>query len=184
MKKETLLTIAVLILIVLNVALLVVFNVNQGRPPFAPPLPMRNFPPENTPGPGKVIVERLKLDESQRNEFLKLKQQHLEKVQAIQEKSRTLHDELFDLLKEPQIDTAKEQAIINSLGENRKELEQAIFDHFAAIKQTSRKNCSIILSASWAKLSARLLRKITCRVLRDSRVRLRKDKLAAGDLIG
>ena len=134
MKKETLLTIAVLILIVLNVALLVVFNVNQGRPPFAPPLPMRNFPPENTPGPGKVIVERLKLDESQRNEFLKLKQQHLEKVQAIQEKSRTLHDELFDLLKEPQIDTAKEQAIINSLGDNRKELEQAIFDHFAAIK--------------------------------------------------
>jgi protein CpxP len=134
MKKETLLTIAVLILIVLNVALLVVFNVNQGRPPFAPPLPMRNFPPENTPGPGKVIVERLKLDESQRNEFLKLKQQHLEKVQAIQEKSRSLHEELFDLLKEPQIDIAKEQVIIDSLGDNRKELEQAIFDHFAAIK--------------------------------------------------
>ena len=134
MKKETLLTIAVLILIVLNVALLVVFNVNQGRPPFAPPLPMHNFPPENTPGPGKVIVERLKLDESQRNEFLKLKQQHQEKVQAIQEESRRLHDELFALLKEPQMDTAKEQAIIDSLGANRKELERAIFDHFAAIK--------------------------------------------------
>jgi Spy/CpxP family protein refolding chaperone len=134
MKKETLLTIAVLILIVLNVALLVVFNVNQGRPPFAPPLPMRNFPPENPPGPGKVIVERLKLDESQRNEFLKLKQRHQENVQVIQEESRTLHNELFDLLKEPKIDTAKEQAIINSLGDNRKKLEQAIFDHFAAIK--------------------------------------------------
>ena len=64
MKKETLLTIAVLILIVLNVALLVVFNVNQGRPPFAPPLPMRNFPPENTPRPGKVIAtNRLGQDE-------------------------------------------------------------------------------------------------------------------------
>ena len=134
MKKETLLTIAVLILIVLNVALLVVFNVNQGRPPFAPPLPKHNFPPENTPGPGKVIVERLNLDKAQRNEFLKLKQKHLEKVQAIQEKSRMLHDELFDLLKEPQIDTAREQEIIDLLGDNRKELEQAIFDHFSAIK--------------------------------------------------
>lgn len=134
MKKETLLTIAVLILIVLNVALLVVFNVNQGRPPFAPPLPMRNLPPVNGPGPGKVIVERLKLDKSQRNEFLKLKQQHQEKVHVIQEKSRSLHDELFDLLKEPQIDTSKEQAIIDSLGINRKALEQAIFDHFTAIK--------------------------------------------------
>jgi len=134
MKKETLLTIAVLILIVLNVALLVVFNVNQGRPPFSPPLPMRNMPPDNGPGPGKVIVERLKLDKSQRNEFLKLKQKHLEKVQAIQEKSRRLHDELFDLLKEPQIDTVREQSIIDSLGNNRKELERAIIDHFAAIK--------------------------------------------------
>jgi len=134
MKKETLLTIAVLILIVLNVALLVVFNVNQGRPPFAPPVPVGNLPPDSSPGPGKVIVERLKLDKSQRNEFLKLKQKHQEKVQAIQEKSRTLHDDLFGLLKEPQIDTAKEQAIIDSLGNNREELERAIFDHFAAIK--------------------------------------------------
>ena len=132
MKKETLLTIAVLILIVLNVALLVVFNVNQGRPPFAPP--MRNLPPDSGPGPGKVIVERLKLDESQRREFLNLKHQHQEKVQAIQEESRRLHDELFDLLKEPQMDRAREKAIIDSLGDNRKELEQSIIDHFAAIK--------------------------------------------------
>ncbi len=134
MKKETLLTIAVLILIVLNVALLVVFNVNRGRPPFAPPLPMRNLPLDSAPGPGKVIVERLNLDRSQRSEFLKLKQQHQEKVRAIQEESRKLHNELFGLLKEPQLDTAKQQAIINSLGDNRKELERAIINHFAAMK--------------------------------------------------
>jgi Spy/CpxP family protein refolding chaperone len=134
MKKETLLTIAVLILIVLNVALLTVFYVNQGRPPFTPPFPGPNTPAGNGPVPGKVIVERLKFDDSQQKEFMKLVQQHREKVQAIQEESRILHNELFDLLKEPQRDTSRVRALINSLGDNRKELEQLIFEHFAAIK--------------------------------------------------
>ncbi len=129
MKKETLLTIAVLVLIVLNVTLLVVFYVNQGRHPF-----MQLPPRGNEPGPGKVIIERLKLDNEQKKEFGKLKQEHQQKVRAIQEESRRLQDELFGLLKEPQQDSAKVRAIIDSIGNNRKELEQALFSHFASIK--------------------------------------------------
>lgn len=134
MKKETLLTIAVLVLIVLNITLLVVFYFNQGRPPFMPPGQMGNMPTGTGMGPGRVIIDRLKLDESQQKEFAKLRQQHQDKVQAIQQESRKLQDELFDLLKEPQQDPAKVSAIINSMGDNRKQLEQAIFDHFSSIK--------------------------------------------------
>jgi protein CpxP len=132
MKKETLLTIIVLVLIALNVTLLVMFYIHQQRPPFSPPF-MRGPGPDGR-GPGKVIVDRLKFDESQRKELENLRQQHRDKVTAIQEEFRRLQDELFDQLKGQQRDTAKVSDIINSIGNNRKQFEQAIFDHFAAIK--------------------------------------------------
>jgi len=134
MKKETLLTTAVLVLIALNITLLVVFYINQGREPFMPPGQMGNMPTGTGTGPGRFMIERLKFDDAQQNEFAKLRQQHQDKVQAIQQESRKLQDELFDLLKEPQQDPAKVSAIINSMGDNRKQLEQAIFDHFSSIK--------------------------------------------------
>jgi len=128
MKKDTLLTIAVLGLLVLNIALVIIFYVNQGKRPFMPP------PPRGNEHPDKVIIDRLKFDETQQKEFENLKDEHRQKVRALEEKSRRLHDELFAQLKEPEQDPGKVTQIISSIGENRKQFEQATYDHFAAIK--------------------------------------------------
>jgi protein CpxP len=135
MKKETLLTIAVLGLLVLNIVLVIIFYTNQGRRPFMPPPPRGN-----EPNPDKFIINRLKFDQSQQKEFEKLKAEHQQKIMALNEESRLLHDSLFAQLKEPGQNPEKVSAIISSIGDNKEKIDRATFEHFAAIKALCKTN--------------------------------------------
>jgi protein CpxP len=130
MRKQTLLTVAVIGLLVLNFAILSMFYLNRQKQPLVPIGPIENVPP-----PEKIITERLKLDGAQQQAFEKLKKDHQEKIKSINEDERKLHDELFDLLKEDLPNQTKADSLISLIAENKKKAEQITFNHFADIKK-------------------------------------------------
>lgn len=128
MRKQTLLTVAVIGLLILNFVILALFFFDGRKPPL-PPLPHVREPRAE-----KIIEERLKLSEQQRIEFEILKKEHLEKMKDVNNEERRLHDELFGLLKGSQQERINADSLISLIAENKKTAEQITFSHFSDIK--------------------------------------------------
>ncbi len=129
MRKQTLLTVAVIGLLVLNFVLLAMFFFHWRKQPDVPIGRLENMPP-----PEIIIGERLKLDEPQKQAFDKLKNDHREKMKSVNEDERKLHDELFLVLKEDLPNRAKSDSIISLIAENKKKAELITYIHFSDIK--------------------------------------------------
>lgn len=126
MNKTTLLTIAVIGLLLLNAAMLV-FMFTQ-------------WPPQGPPHGGKggaadLIIEKLKLDDKQQLQFAELRKQHHSRVEALQEGDRDLHRQLFDLLKQDNADKAKADSLIMLMGENNRNIQLVTYNHFAELRK-------------------------------------------------
>src|SRR5215510_4818343 len=119
MSKTKFLTVGLILLLVLNaVTLFLLFNMRSGQ---------KEFKQHDKEGPANFIIENLKLDPEQQNQFAALRHQHQEFAKNIHEEGKKLHDTYFDLLKTDTPDKAKVDSIASLMASHQKELELFTF---------------------------------------------------------
>jgi Spy/CpxP family protein refolding chaperone len=125
--KIKLLTGTTVLLILLNVVVVafVWFGHHQPRPDRRGPGPDRS----------EVIIRELKLDDAQRSQFEKLRDEHHHAVMNINERDRKAHEALFDLIKNGKDSTAAADSLINEIAENRKQIEHVTFVHLVQVRK-------------------------------------------------
>jgi len=126
MNKTKLLSVAVIGLLLINLATLGLMFFKQG-----PPYPEHGPPGE---GPKKIIMERLNFDAAQQEKYEVIIKEHRSKMRELNKNSRELHDELYSLLTLNTNDKAKADSIIQVIADNQKALDNLNFDHFQKIK--------------------------------------------------
>ncbi len=125
MKKETLLTIAVIGLLLLNLSTLGFLLLRRPPHPDGPGGPQ---------SPGKHLVEKLHFTPEQQGQFEQLKSAHHE---LMMESDRAYHDALknyFDLLKSDPVDTIQSGALLARMNAIQETRVTATFKHFADLK--------------------------------------------------
>lgn len=132
MRKDKLLMGIILLLVLLNSATLIIMWVN--KPPFPP-----HHPPQHEP-PGKIIIERLKLDEHQQKEFEKLKKEHHSQMVKLDEQSRELHQNYFTLLEKETINDSIVDSYEKQLASITEQKEEITFNHFRDLKNICKGN--------------------------------------------
>lgn len=119
------------ILVILNIALLI----NSWRKPgmmHPPPHPPRHA---EGGGPAKMIIEELKLNTDQINQFEKLKESHRASVRELNDKGREIRHAYFELLKNDEVDQKQVDELSNAISANQKEIEKVTFDHFKEVRK-------------------------------------------------
>jgi len=99
-----------------------------------PPPPMGEFERQVPEKRGDMIIEKLKLDDSQKKQFEDLKAEHHKQAEVLQEALRKLHDEYFGILKTEPVDTSKANTIVQQIADNQKELDRVTFKHFEKLR--------------------------------------------------
>ncbi|MFN8298170.1 MAG: periplasmic heavy metal sensor [Chitinophagales bacterium] len=128
MKKETLLTIAVVSLLLLNIGTLGYLVVNQNiRHP--------HFPPPGGGGPARLLVETLQLNEQQQKAFDDLKFSHRSSINKLDEQYNQLLVSYLTLLKQPAIDTVAKHALEEQMAAIQVQKADITIKHFEAVKQ-------------------------------------------------
>ena len=125
-KREKLLMMIILILVMVNSATLILMWVN--KPPFPPKHPHHGGPPD------KIIIERLKLDETQIKEFEIIKKIHQEQMRQLNERSQVLHKKYFELLEHEKVNDSIAGILENELALLSKLREKFTFQHFQKLK--------------------------------------------------
>lgn len=122
MSKVNILGIAVALLFICNVALLC-----QQR--------NGNNPQHRGEGPRKEIIERLKLDEKQVEEYDVLVHEHRQQIREKEEEMRQLKKALYQTLL---TDSSQRATIIITIGREQQAVEKINLQHFADIGQLCR----------------------------------------------
>jgi Spy/CpxP family protein refolding chaperone len=131
MNRTKLLTIAVLGLLLINLATLTFIVLRRPHPPIKP------FEESIGPrgeGPKKLIIERLNFDSTQQMEYGKIVDAHRRKSRELNDEARNLHEKLYVLLKENAINKTKADSIIVLISENQKLKDNLNLEHFEQIK--------------------------------------------------
>ena len=81
-------------------------------------------------GIDRIIIERLKLDDNQRERFDQLKQEHHGQMISKDEEAGNLHRQLFEILKKEPVDTFERNTILLRLQDNYHQKELVTFEHF------------------------------------------------------
>ncbi len=125
MTKTKLLIIAVITLLLLNIATLAFIFTRKH--------PIHNDM-RNGEGPKQLIIERLKFNEAQQKQYSVIVDDHRTKSKALNKTSGVMHNELYSLLKEKYIDKQKADTIIIKIAENQKTIDNLNLEHFQQIK--------------------------------------------------
>lgn len=132
MSKEGFYRVVIIALLLLNLGTLGYLWTAQSRAP---------QPPEGHRGPGgrhnpmdRLIISRLKLDDSQIPKFEELKHDHHSRMMVLQDEAAQLHDRYFSLLKAEHEDTAARNELMQQLSENNRKRESLNFEHFRDLK--------------------------------------------------
>jgi hypothetical protein len=120
MRKEKLLLLLVVFLVVLNGITLILVIQNQ-RPPRLLPHDL-------------VIIERLGFDHEQAKEFEVLKRRHRKRIDSIDAHFRNALEDYFLLMKTPLVDTLAKAEIEGRLLELERQKVSVTFDHFLELK--------------------------------------------------
>lgn len=136
MEKTKLLTIAVLSLLVLNLAT-VGFLLLSG--------PKGNHPQpgqgqEGRLKPKEIIIEKLHFDVNQQKEYDKLIQWHQGEIKTIEDHIREAKDALYQILSSSEINIKSKDSLINALSFHQKEIEITHFKHFEDTKKLCHKD--------------------------------------------
>lgn len=126
MKRETLLTLAVIVLFLLNMATLG-FMVFRGEQGLGPP-----------PGPDRLIVEGLRLDKAQIQQFEELKAEHRRQMQERDLQQKATQHQLWQLLRTSSPDTTLANSLIDNLAVLEKEKKKRTFEHFQKLRAICR----------------------------------------------
>jgi hypothetical protein len=127
MNRSSLLTIAVVALMLMNIALIIFVFV--ARPPR----------PDGPGGPGRpkeVIIERLRLDREQMEQYEVLIDRHRSSIRESSDRIEEVRRQLYATLSAP--DAAKEDSLTAVLGTLLQRIERAHFDHVLAVKGLCR----------------------------------------------
>jgi Spy/CpxP family protein refolding chaperone len=120
MKKNTLLYILVLFLVVINGFFL--FKIfGDSRPPD------RN--------PGQFIAKELNFDEAQMQDFRDINMEHNEAIREISREVRQLKDALFNQLSEAVVNEEKVNDLTRRIGEKARQKDLKTFYHFKAVQE-------------------------------------------------
>ena len=95
-------------------------------------------PMQGGENPGEFLCRELKFTEKQKADFEILRNQHHEAMDSLEEQSRDLHHDYFDLLNNENPDEQKVTALANEIGQNQKARDLITFHHF----ETVRKLCN------------------------------------------
>jgi periplasmic protein CpxP/Spy len=120
MKRETLLTVTVVALLLLNLGTLGYLFLRDQRPQGG--------------GPGKLIVEGLKLTPPQVEQFEVLRDEHRAKMAQNDSYQRVRQQELWTLLRTDTPDTTQARTLINQWLTLEGNKRVATFDHFRKIR--------------------------------------------------
>ncbi len=130
MKKETLLTLTVVTLLLLNLGTLGYLLLHQGPTPGP-----GHFPPPPGGGPARLIIETLQLSEAQQKSFDTLKHNHRATMNTLDEKYNRLLVDYLSLLKQPAIDTTAKHSIEKQMADIQVEKADVTIRHFEQVKQ-------------------------------------------------
>lgn len=122
MKKNYLLTVLVIVLIVINAITIGILlsRSNHGKPPHK-----RNKEPK------AIIIERLNFDADQIESFLKLIEEHKSNIDILEEKRIKAKSKLYSALSQ---DTKSLDNLYADLGLIQERIEKIHFEHFKQIK--------------------------------------------------
>jgi len=130
MERTKLLTITIIGLLLLNFATLGFLFMSGPRGHKRP-----NDRPEGRPDPREIIIERLHFDVNQQKEYDKIVQWHKGQIKKLDENLRSAKNELYNQLKQPQIDVKIKDSLIAVINANQKQIEETHFKHFEDIKK-------------------------------------------------
>jgi protein CpxP len=124
MSKIKFLGIAVVLLVVTNIAVLCfVWTAGKRRPP-------HNLPGHE--GPKQIIIERLHFDDAQIPQYDDLIQDHRRAIRALEAEVRRSKNELYMSLSGE--GTAARDSLLNKLGQLQTRIEDVNYRHFSEIK--------------------------------------------------
>ena len=86
--------------------------------------------------PGRnQLVEQLGLEGKSKEKVLQLQDDHFRRKDALMDKSRRLHEELFTYFNNAARDSADVSQKIDQIVENQREIEQMTFDYFKKVSE-------------------------------------------------
>ncbi len=130
MERTKLLTITVVGLLVLNLLTVGLLAVRLGG---ANQVDHRPGPPDQQ-GPEQVIIDRLRFDSTQQNQYRHLIEQHRQQTHALGKESAQLYRDYYGLLAESVVDSVRASALRREIADNQLAVARVNFDHFAQIK--------------------------------------------------
>tara|TARA_B100000795_G_C22772702_1_gene428596 strand:+ start:867 stop:1358 length:492 start_codon:yes stop_codon:yes gene_type:complete len=93
--------------------------------------PDRNGPRNN---PEQFIVKELNFNADQMQKFKGLGKNHRERMTQLQQEQKQLKDKLFSKISEKNINPLEIESITSLIGENNKNKDLEVFNHFRAIQ--------------------------------------------------
>jgi len=136
MEKTKLLTIAVIGLLLLNLATLGFLFLN-GPKGHRPPM---DGPQQGRPKPREIIIEKLHFDAAQQKEYDKIIQWHQGEIRRLDKNIRQTKNELYSQLMLPEVTIKTKDSLIAVLNSYQKQVEQTHFKHFEDIKKLCHPN--------------------------------------------
>lgn len=80
--------------------------------------------------PSDMLIRELRLTPSQRDEFGRLRHEHLYRLTSLQRRERTLHEQFFSEALRPEPDTIRMKNLLDSMATLRSRMEMMTFNHF------------------------------------------------------
>lgn len=131
-QKPKLLTIVIIGLFVLNFGTLAFLWFHRAPGPH--PESMRQQMNGQMNGPRGFLEGQLNFSEKQKDDAMKLREEHMKTMKAIRDSIHTLKDKLFDLIAVTPTDSPKVSALVQAIGDEQKQIELATFYHFQKIR--------------------------------------------------
>ena len=148
MSKINFLTIAVVLLLLLNAGTLVfMFRMHTSH---------TETSQRRGEGPAAFIIEALQLDAQQQQQFAGLRKEHQQAIRAVHEEDRRLHDAYFDLLKTDHPDRAKVDSLALLIGAEENLLSKTTFEHFEKLRALCRDDQKKLFDATIDEISHRM----------------------------
>jgi protein CpxP len=148
MSKINFLTIAVVLLLLLNAGTLaVMYHWHAGGP---------GGPPDGGEGPAAYIVQTLKLDAQQQEQFAQLRREHRQAIRSVHEEDKRLHDAYFSLLKTDHPDKVQVDSLANLLAAEEKLLSKTTFEHFEKLRALCRPDQKELFDATIDEIAHRM----------------------------
>ena len=124
MKKVTFLTIAVIVLILLNISVLAFVFTKESNTALLE---------ERRPEPREIIIKKLHFDEEQQGEYQVEIKKHREKINELDRVIRENKHKLYDLLTTT-YEQEEKDSLIEVIVNAQRKVEEAHFEHFQDIK--------------------------------------------------